>query len=1204
MENLVHLQANALIKVIGLDVVDKPRDRLIWQSLTSPSRTHAGGTTYQQSSQPRAQPTPQAQAQGPQSPPPTPPRQHQAFRAPGRISLRYELVGDASLVFPKRKERAERKLGITEEDYEPPGIFKANWMVKHAQTIPAAVVVFFELEWQAEDWSERLKECASLLAQIRAGQCGRSSRIVAILQQTVPQNDVPMEVKQQRAQELRSGCSLHTRTSLYTLDAPDDRLDVSVSKLEHVFVDLANQHYNDEIQRVMHHVGIANQQTEFMILLRYHIKIGFFHELRGEAPAAISSYDTAIKFLLQLDKTPNRVHEINFVGSVIVLRVCRLLFPKKPLEALDRFKHHLRSQRPKPTQMTAAHHEWLSDTFSIFAQLFEMACQGGLDPVTTEHPGLYFYFAAQHAQSRQRMAKYSLKPQEHKPLVRMDTLYIGVYTTCVQGELEPVAPEQRTTLAQLYERQYNHSAAIIDLLERAETFYTSFSGPDNTQRMSRSLLQLHLDRAEQLILLHRFKAALLLLLPAADMFRRDAWFHLLQRALILIKIASCALALPSIYTTACFTLCSRSLRMTDEQRALAQNDLVEGITDDGSAHQEMPLIGEIIKWGQATNQVEADATFWATAVDEHGQKEATMEDAFASLVDNYEITTDAKPLINVLDTVEAAVECKVVLGKQDISTLKVPVTILLRSTAPMPLTLSHIQPTVVLRDEDGAEQAIQAAVAEGVLVLMPQATKAVTLVVTPPANARHDKCEMQLRYVTAAIKNKALLQWKLPLSERANPAMADKDSSGLTALPWSKVVSVSSKMVHCRHSGLQITFKHKETTLTDEEVVFGVILKNQRKSTPATSIELQLQLSTVSPQRKTQQQELTVSADGATHNSTGGKVSFPLSDLSGAKTVEVQVRTTVAYAATINLDALLTYSMAKIGACTMTSSTSVPCIAPITTHFTFITETDQRVGHSSSTAFPAGSRLTLQANLSTVSTSALRILRTFVRQEGNESQGEGQAEALVTGISTMSVTKQPSASKSGEVEGDGYIGDKMMLSNASCLSASAPFTELVDLTLPATTTDQSISLGYFGVVWQRCEETQADKCQTSLFVLPMVDVTPPQLSARISLEVDKLVLGEPCNLQLIITNHTQQLQELQLTVEQNEFALSGVLKSNVFRIAPRDAVSASGGLHVLRFVLIPKTRGEAKLPTFTLVNNRDAEELPIIGPQQAFVFQS
>ena len=47
------------------------------------------------------------------------------------------------------------------------GILKSNWVNKHKHLVPAVVVVFFDLEWSAENWDERQAECAEVMKTLR-----------------------------------------------------------------------------------------------------------------------------------------------------------------------------------------------------------------------------------------------------------------------------------------------------------------------------------------------------------------------------------------------------------------------------------------------------------------------------------------------------------------------------------------------------------------------------------------------------------------------------------------------------------------------------------------------------------------------------------------------------------------------------------------------------------------------------------------------------------------------------------------------------------------------------------------------------------------------------------------------------------------------------------------------------------------------------
>ena len=53
------------------------------------------------------------------------------------------------------------------EWYIPKGILKTGWMRKHLESIPAVVVVFFDLDWDEGQWKERQMECATKVQIVR-----------------------------------------------------------------------------------------------------------------------------------------------------------------------------------------------------------------------------------------------------------------------------------------------------------------------------------------------------------------------------------------------------------------------------------------------------------------------------------------------------------------------------------------------------------------------------------------------------------------------------------------------------------------------------------------------------------------------------------------------------------------------------------------------------------------------------------------------------------------------------------------------------------------------------------------------------------------------------------------------------------------------------------------------------------------------------
>lgn len=52
--------------------------------------------------------------------------------------------------------------------YQPKGILKRNWMLKHLHVLPAVVVLFQDMEWNDPQWSEKQVQCASTIQGLKS----------------------------------------------------------------------------------------------------------------------------------------------------------------------------------------------------------------------------------------------------------------------------------------------------------------------------------------------------------------------------------------------------------------------------------------------------------------------------------------------------------------------------------------------------------------------------------------------------------------------------------------------------------------------------------------------------------------------------------------------------------------------------------------------------------------------------------------------------------------------------------------------------------------------------------------------------------------------------------------------------------------------------------------------------------------------------
>lgn len=51
--------------------------------------------------------------------------------------------------------------------YHPKGILKKNWMNKYLNEVPAVMTIFYDLDWNDSQWSEKMIECASRVQSMR-----------------------------------------------------------------------------------------------------------------------------------------------------------------------------------------------------------------------------------------------------------------------------------------------------------------------------------------------------------------------------------------------------------------------------------------------------------------------------------------------------------------------------------------------------------------------------------------------------------------------------------------------------------------------------------------------------------------------------------------------------------------------------------------------------------------------------------------------------------------------------------------------------------------------------------------------------------------------------------------------------------------------------------------------------------------------------
>lgn len=167
------------------------------------------------------------------------------------------------------------------EWYIPKGILKKNWMNKHLNEIPAAIAVFYDLDWNDSQWNKKMIECASRVQSIRAALDGRNTKIVVVLiQDTPPLPTGEDALATERAVVLCASCELNAK-SLFVLPH-GDHLQGYIVRLENAFYDLTKNYYYVEAKNIKSHKEYLNKSTHQYLFVRHQFKMGFLNELRQD----------------------------------------------------------------------------------------------------------------------------------------------------------------------------------------------------------------------------------------------------------------------------------------------------------------------------------------------------------------------------------------------------------------------------------------------------------------------------------------------------------------------------------------------------------------------------------------------------------------------------------------------------------------------------------------------------------------------------------------------------------------------------------------------------------------------------------------------------------------------------------------------------------------------------------------------------------
>ncbi|XP_021696133.1 trafficking protein particle complex subunit 11 isoform X2 [Aedes aegypti] len=457
-------------------------------------------------------------------------------KKPESESIQYKLL-PVNYEFPVSKPKRQ-----SYEWYHPKGILKRNWMLKHLHVLPAVVVLFQDLEWNDPQWSEKQRDCASMIQSMKNSLQGRHTRLVVVLLQkgsSLPQGSDDL-LASERAAHLTNNCDINAKM-LFVL-THNDHLMGQIMRLQSAFLELAQSCYTQIMKQIRSH---RDQLTENhkMLKIRHLFKLGFISELKLDQLNALKHYRQTYANLDELRIVDTNCLEVKTIAGFVNYKICRLYFKvNAPKDSISHFKTHINKYRSRTgfKELVFEHWAWLSVQYSAFGELFCEAVKNGLAPLQTQHPGIYFHKAAEYIGKRKEafLQCTALGPPpigggdgqpagpDGKPTTNPNSaLYSDFFGIRGAKTGEPVSEQQIICLVQEMEKAYNHSAAIIILLGQAMAQYKVY-------KCLRFRKKLAIDMAEEYLKSGDHSKALTLYSLMLSDYRVDKWYTIFTEVLL------------------------------------------------------------------------------------------------------------------------------------------------------------------------------------------------------------------------------------------------------------------------------------------------------------------------------------------------------------------------------------------------------------------------------------------------------------------------------------------------------------------------------------------------------------------------------------------------------------------------------------------------------------------------------------------------
>lgn len=171
------------------------------------------------------------------------------------------------------------------EWFNPKGILKKNWMLKHLHVLPSIIIMFMEIEWSDPKWAEKQLQISNQIQQLKNSLQERNTRLAIVLLQKNSQSASSDDLlASERAANLTSNCEINAKC-LFVLPYNDHLLGYAI-RLESAFLELSQSYYIQMIKQIRLHRDQLSQAHQ-SLRVRHQFKLGFISEIRQDFSTAL-----------------------------------------------------------------------------------------------------------------------------------------------------------------------------------------------------------------------------------------------------------------------------------------------------------------------------------------------------------------------------------------------------------------------------------------------------------------------------------------------------------------------------------------------------------------------------------------------------------------------------------------------------------------------------------------------------------------------------------------------------------------------------------------------------------------------------------------------------------------------------------------------------------------------------------------------------